>query len=355
MAMTTIESLTQEVESKFGVGSAAQPLMRELLQLMTAKPGGIGGFLDRLRSAGLGKEVASFVGGRNGAALPAKSVESALGASTVTGIAQRVGLKPAVASAALGFGIPKLIGLLTPGGKVPTILPDNVQTFLHSTEQVSPAAMATIHDDEQVRPVEVAKVRMDRPQPAIPESRSNTLWLWPLLGLLALGALLWWAFLPKRVAVPGLPRVAATHTTHVVHVAAAPRIHIQTPRVPVEVLNRTLSSTVLNFAPASAALPPASAPALQRAAAEIKNMPANSVIEIAGHTDNTGNADTNMTLSERRAEAVRDALVQDGVSPSMLTAKGYGDSQPIAANDTAAGRMRNRRIVFTSTEVSAPQ
>lgn len=348
MSMTTIESLAQEMGGKFGLGSAAQPLMRELLRLMTGGPGGIGGFLDRFRSAGLGKEVSSFVGGGNTAALPAKGVESALGASTVAGIAERVGLKPAVAGAALGFGIPKVIGLLTPGGKVPTVLPDNVQAFVRSTEQVSPTAMATVHEDEQVRPLEVAKVRMDRPQAAIPETRSNTLWLWPLLGLIALGALLWWAFLPKRVAVP---RVAAVHT-HVVHVAAAPRIHVQTPTVPVPALNRTLNSTVLNFAPASAVLPPASAPALQSAAATIKGMPTNSLIQIAGHTDNTGNADTNMNLSQRRAEAVRDALVQDGVNPGMLTARGFGDTQPIASNDTAQGRQRNRRIEFTTSGVT---
>jgi len=56
-------------------------------------------------------------------ALPAKSVDSALGENTVAGIAQRVGLKPAVASTALGFEIPKIIGRLTPGGKVPRALP----------------------------------------------------------------------------------------------------------------------------------------------------------------------------------------------------------------------------------------
>jgi OOP family OmpA-OmpF porin len=52
------------------------------------------------------------------------------------------------------------------------------------------------------------------------------------------------------------------------------------------------------------------------------------VIEIAGNTDNVGNPAANMSLSQRRAEAVRDGLVQAGVNPSMLTARGYGSTNP---------------------------
>src|SRR5262249_23173329 len=104
---------------------------------------------------------------------------------------------------------------------------------------------------------------------------------------------------------------------------------------------------VLNFATGSAALPAASAPQLQQAAAQIKSLPAGSVIEVGGHTDNTGNAAANMTLSQRRADAVRDALIQNGVAPAMLTAKGFGDPRPIASNDTPDGRLQNRRTEFT--------
>ncbi len=66
---------------------------------------------------------------------------------------------------------------------------------------------------------------------------------------------------------------------------------------------------------------------------------------IEGHTDNTGSADYNQKLSQRRAESVRDYLIRHfNISPDRLAAKGYGKDRPIATNDTAEGRLRNRRI-----------
>jgi outer membrane protein OmpA-like peptidoglycan-associated protein len=67
-------------------------------------------------------------------------------------------------------------------------------------------------------------------------------------------------------------------------------------------------------------------------------------LEVEGHTDNTGSDEHNQTLSERRANAVREYLIQQGLSPSILTARGFGESQPVASNDTAAGRQLNRRV-----------
>ena len=68
--------------------------------------------------------------------------------------------------------------------------------------------------------------------------------------------------------------------------------------------------------------------------------------EIAGHTDAVGDANVNMQLSQRRADAVRKYLVQRGVSPDRIASRGYGETQPIADNGTAAGRKTNRRIEF---------
>lgn len=67
-------------------------------------------------------------------------------------------------------------------------------------------------------------------------------------------------------------------------------------------------------------------------------------IEIAGHTDNVGPAKTNKALSERRAKACRDYLIRKGIDGSRIEAVGYGDEQPLASNDTEAGRQQNRRI-----------
>ncbi len=66
-------------------------------------------------------------------------------------------------------------------------------------------------------------------------------------------------------------------------------------------------------------------------------------IELSGHTDNTGDADANMTLSQQRAEAVSNYLTQKGIDSGRVTAKGYGDTSPIDTNETDEGRQNNRR------------
>ena len=74
-------------------------------------------------------------------------------------------------------------------------------------------------------------------------------------------------------------------------------------------------------------------------------------IEIGGHTDNIGSAQSNLILSQKRAEAVRDYLVSKGIDGSRITAKGYGATKPIAPNNTDANRAKNRRVVFTILSV----
>jgi len=68
-------------------------------------------------------------------------------------------------------------------------------------------------------------------------------------------------------------------------------------------------------------------------------------LEISGHTDSTGDKDHNMKLSQGRAAAVVDVLVKKyGIDPARLQANGYGDTKPVAANDTEDGRAKNRRV-----------
>ena len=69
-------------------------------------------------------------------------------------------------------------------------------------------------------------------------------------------------------------------------------------------------------------------------------------MEIDGHTDNTGSAASNMTLSQQRANAVEAQLITMGIDASRLTTKGYGSTVPIASNDTPEGQANNRRVEF---------
>ena len=71
------------------------------------------------------------------------------------------------------------------------------------------------------------------------------------------------------------------------------------------------------------------------------------IIQIEGHTDSSGSDSYNQLLSERRASAVRDFLLNQGIEPRRTRAVGYGERYPIASNDTAAGREQNRRVELT--------
>ena len=66
-------------------------------------------------------------------------------------------------------------------------------------------------------------------------------------------------------------------------------------------------------------------------------------VELAGHTDNVGDAAANVTLSVDRSNKVKSYLVEKGVSADRLIAKGYGQDQPLESNDTPEGRQKNRR------------
>lgn len=67
-------------------------------------------------------------------------------------------------------------------------------------------------------------------------------------------------------------------------------------------------------------------------------------VRVEGYTDSTGEASYNQDLSERRAEAVRDALMDMGISRDRIETKGFGEEYPVASNDSSAGRQQNRRV-----------
>ena len=106
---------------------------------------------------------------------------------------------------------------------------------------------------------------------------------------------------------------------------------------------RVLIPGDLSFDPGRADIKPSVRPVLDQFAQSLVQNPA-SVIQIVGHTDATGSDAANVQLSRERANATRDYLVSRGVTSDRIATDGRGEREPVASNDTEAGRARNRRV-----------
>jgi OmpA-OmpF porin, OOP family len=575
--MATFDTLIDDLAGRFGLGVNARTLVKEVLTMISTSQGGLGGFLDRLKSGGLTSEVGSWLGRPDAAPVAAGQIERALGATALGGIASRLGLGQSAVSTALGYALPKIIGLLTPGGAVPAGVPPEVTAFL---SQPRVAAVA-----EQVAPT-----RIDVLPSAVESEPTIQRWLWPALAALVVVALLsyFWSTLNRippaqpvanapepatpppatvaqapppppapapiaqaptppppvptpappaqtpapastdaqatpppppapapamkaevtppppapaapsdtqskaqQAAPPPAPAASPATTEQAPATPPAPAIATAEPTAPASAATPTrfalsndngavrasgvvrdqdaktsitdalnavfgadkvksdigvdknattapwlgvfraaldaikganvdaifqgdkinvggaamsdaardtviaalkgvvgagvtvgalsdktaaavavandrattelaslgsgfgvkdllfaLNDSVFSFASDSAEVPESMEPFLKTAAADLKRLKAGHVLEIAGYTDNTGDAALNLALSQKRAESVRDALIKYGADPDMLVAKGYGEANPIANNDTAEGRLKNRRIEY---------
>lgn len=110
-------------------------------------------------------------------------------------------------------------------------------------------------------------------------------------------------------------------------------------------LDKTLSNRVVEFESGSATLTASGRAILDEMAAAIKQIGAPKV-QLIGHTDSQGNHQANVALSLARASTVRNYLIDKGIPVESLSASGAGPDQPVASNDTAEGRAKNRRIEF---------
>ncbi len=589
--MAMFDTLIDDLAGRFGLGANARMLVKEVLTMISTSQGGLGGFLDRLKSGGLTSEVASWLGSPNAAPIAAAPIERALGATALGGMASRLGLGQSALSTALGYALPRIIGLLTPGGVVPAGVPPEVTAFL------SQPRLAAV--TEQVAPKRIDVL------PASAETESSIRrWLWPALAALVVVALLsyFWSTINRippaqpvanapepatpppaavaqappppppapapmaqapappppaptpappaqtstpastdaqatppppaptasmkaemtaspppppapapamkaqgtapppatdtqataqQAAPPPAPAAPPATTAQAPAMSPAPAVATAEPTTPAPATTPTrfslsndngavhasgvvrdqdaktsitdalnavfgadkvksdigvdknattapwlgafrgaldtikganvdaifqgdrvnvgggamsesardkviaalkgvlgagvtvgalsdktaaavaiandrattelaslhsgfgvkdllfaLNDSAVNFASNSAEVPDSMAPFLKTAAADLKQLKAGHVLEIAGYTDNTGDAALNLALSQKRAEAVREAFIKYGADPDTLVAKGYGEADPIASNDTAEGRLKNRRIEY---------
>jgi OOP family OmpA-OmpF porin len=106
----------------------------------------------------------------------------------------------------------------------------------------------------------------------------------------------------------------------------------------------------INFETGSANIKRESYPVVDAVAAFLRDHPEIKKILVEGHTDNRGSAKVNLDLSKRRARSVLERLEKDGIAITRMDSEGFGFERPVASNDTALGRARNRRVDFTVTD-----
>ena len=181
--------------------------------------------------------------------------------------------------------------------------------------------------------------------PTVPSAAGSKKWLW--VALIALAALLLWMFARGRGPNGSLTRLSLPNGTSIsvpegsLNYNLASYLGSQAQDVP-----RTFVFDHLNFQTASTELTPDSVQSVSDLTAILKAYP-NAHVTLTGHTDNTGDVDANQRLSVDRANAVKAMLVSGGVPSDRISTAGYGQSRPIAGNDTDEGRTRNRRIELT--------
>lgn len=138
--MALFDSLIDDIASRFGLGPTATPLVRETLKLILDSPDGLNGFIGRLTSAGFGAVVSSWLGASDAAPLSTQQVETVISPASLSAIAEKLGLNSSIVTTAIGYALPKLIGLLTPSGGAPSIMPADVTDFLQEGIKAATAA-----------------------------------------------------------------------------------------------------------------------------------------------------------------------------------------------------------------------
>jgi outer membrane protein OmpA-like peptidoglycan-associated protein len=312
--------------------------------------GGIDGFIDQFREAGLDQVIGSWIGGKEGRALTPSQVESALGASGLDGLAARSGLSREAVTSVLTFLLPRLIALLTPDGVLPSShsLRSQFSGYIAGSAGL-PAAPRVEHR---------AGGRSSHwtlgAAAAVLAALAGFLWMGAPAG--TVNPQLTVSNNDSRITSSGGIRDGATLTsTPLGNVPAdAARVAgdrapsaIGTSGAPADEPVQAMNLAIINFPSGSAELPADTLESIEASAEAIRRAPPGSTIEIGGHTDNIGDPASNLALSQARADVVKGALVSDGVPALMLSTRGYGDTRPRAPNDTEFGRFQNRRNEYT--------
>jgi outer membrane protein OmpA-like peptidoglycan-associated protein len=305
-------------------------------------PGALGRVLDLL-PAGTGDVTWNHLAGSAvdpGSPLMSagRRILSALFGGSETAITQTLGtetgLPSGVSSSLLSMAAPMVLGYFTRRMRSDGLTMGGMSTLL---QREIPAIRAAL-------PASLVALLWPREREAIPTQpmvhraaatttteHASGRWILPLV-LLALIPGLWWMFNHARRPVIVVPNTTAGTANRMIPEAPAPANTVGLP-----------TAVVLHFVTGSSRLQADSQAQLNQFAGAVKDNK-DVHVTVNGYTDNVGNADSNMKLSQSRADAVMTDLEHRGISGDVVTAKGYGEDSPIADNSTADGRAQNRRV-----------
>lgn len=153
---------------------------------------------------------------------------------------------------------------------------------------------------------------------------------------------------PNTEVVIDAPVSAADSVSNSLNAAQDALANIDSNKVDINEVIKALNLQIINFATGSNQIPDENKAILDKAATLLKTAK-DAKLTVAGYTDSTGHADSNKALSQKRAQAVVDYIVSQGVDAAQLTAVGHGADNPVADNATEEGRFKNRRIEFSVT------
>jgi len=361
--MASFDNLIREIHTRYCLGPKARPLIQETVRLVSQQPGGLLSLVQRLKAAGLSVEVASWLEGSEPIPLSGREVEQALGSDAISSIAAKIGLSQSFTRTILGYAIPNVVASLAKGGAIATAFRALATQFFAPASRGLPSSL-----EEEMRdgaqPIRPSVPHDGRAAPVLAGLIIPAITLLIVLGSLLgyfIGAGSSGHARPPAIVVqdtPAAPQQAASMPSPaplgVATSAFAPvMVAGSTEAAPPPVLSwgeksqdgtpNQLASEfpAIHFATNRAMPVPGSWPLVENAARLIKQLPSGSVVEIEGYTDSVGSAAANMRLSQRRANAIREALIRTGVHSTILTAKGYGSSRALALDgqsETMEGR-----------------
>jgi OOP family OmpA-OmpF porin len=284
-------------------------------------------------------------------------------ASILDAVGKSAGLRSSVVSTLMGMAAPLMMTALQRVVREDHMTPTTLGTLLkHESEGIKELLPAGVSNLLAAAPVPAATASpITRPVAlgTIPETAApSRSWWWLIPVLLILPVVLFWAY---RALYPVLPD--SPDFTRFVDRTLPGNVTLNIPQNGVEVrLLAFIQNPSKGVEPAvwfdfdrllfntdSATLQPESEEQLRNIATILKAYP-NVHIHIGGYTDNSGDAQHNLTLSQDRADGIIARLVGLGISPDRLEATGYGEQFPVADNSTEEGRAQNRRVSMRVTQ-----